>query len=140
MARQLVLTPAPPLNLSQAGLAVVTLLLCAFAVVIKCASHSRRFRRQWKACYDEFFDEDPVIEINHQVYMTSAEVNGIGINQPEEAVDTSIMFSREQPVWKKNILMGEKCQLPDFSGVILYDSEGNIVTPSKTPHPLLTWK
>ncbi|TYI77341.1 hypothetical protein E1A91_D06G136100v1 [Gossypium mustelinum] len=49
------------------------------------------------------------------------------------------MFSREQPVWQKNILMGEKCQLPNFSGVIIYDSEGNVVTSSKTPR-LLTWK
>ena len=131
MARQRLFTPAPPLNASQAGLAVVTLLLCTFALV-KCASHSRKLRRQWRACY-EFFDEDPVIEINHEV-MTE-EVNGY---QPGD-IDTT-MFSREQPVWQKNILMGEKCQLPDFSGVIIYDSEGNIATPSKTPHPLLTWK
>ncbi|XWS23491.1 hypothetical protein CRYUN_Cryun28dG0018500 [Craigia yunnanensis] len=131
MARQLLFTPAPPLTASQAGLAAVTLLLCAFAL-IKCASHSRKLRHQWRACY-EFFDEDPVIEINHEVM--TAEVNGY---QPED-IDTT-MFSREQPVWQKNILMGEKCQLPDFSGVIIYDSEGSIVTPSKTPHPLLTWK
>ncbi|XVF29879.1 hypothetical protein REPUB_Repub16aG0008500 [Reevesia pubescens] len=133
MARQLLLTPAPPLNASQAGLTVVTLLLCAFAF-IKCASHSRKLRRQWRACY-EFFDEDPVIEINHQVI--TAEVNGY---HPGDADVDPSMFSREQPVWQKNILMGEKCQLPDFSGVIIYDSEGNVVTPSKTPHPLLTWK
>ena len=131
MARQFLFTPAPPLNASQAGLAVVTLLLCAFAL-IKCASHSRKLRRQWRACY-EFFDEDLVIEINHEVM--TAEANSY---QPGD-IDTS-MFSREQPVWQKNLLMGEKCQLPDFSGVIIYDSEGNIATPSKTPHPLLTWK
>ncbi|KAJ0087293.1 hypothetical protein Patl1_07973 [Pistacia atlantica] len=48
--------------------------------------------------------------------------------------------SKGAPVWQKNILMGGKCQLPDFSGVIIYDSEGNVVTPHKTPRPLLTWK
>lgn len=144
MARQILLTQTPTLNISQAGLALVTLLLCAFAVVIKCATHTRKLRRQWRACYNEFFDEDddePVIEINHQFMIANHQVNG-NTQLPEEAaaVDTSVMFSREQPVWKKNILMGEKCQLPDFSGVILYDSEGNVVAPSKTPHPLLTWK
>ncbi|XVE60880.1 hypothetical protein DITRI_Ditri05aG0162600 [Diplodiscus trichospermus] len=133
MARQLLFTPAPPLNSSQAGLAIVTLLLCAFAF-IKCASHSRKLRRQWRACY-EFFDEDLVIEIEHEV--VTAEFDGYQPGAGE--VDTS-MFSREQPVWQKNILMGEKCQLPDFSGVIIYDSEGNLVNPSKTRPPLLTWK
>ncbi|KAE8720339.1 hypothetical protein F3Y22_tig00020307pilonHSYRG00011 [Hibiscus syriacus] len=132
MARQLHSTPASsaPVDASQAGLAVVTLLLCGFAL-IKCASHTRKLRRQWRACY-EFFEEDdfdPVIEIQHEV--TSAEATDV--------VADSSMFSREQPVWQKNILMGEKCELPDFSGVIIYDSQGNIVTPSKTP-PLLTWK
>ncbi|XWS24897.1 hypothetical protein CRYUN_Cryun27aG0024600 [Craigia yunnanensis] len=95
MARQFLFTPAPPLNASQAGLAVVTLLLCAFAL-IKCASHSRKLRRQWRACY-EFFDEDPFIEINHEVM--TAEVNGYQLGD----VDTS-MFSRQQPVWPKNML------------------------------------
>ncbi|KAG1342730.1 hypothetical protein COCNU_05G009590 [Cocos nucifera] len=31
----------------------------------------------------------------------------------------------EQAVWKKSIVMGEKCRQLDFSGQILYDSEGN---------------
>lgn len=36
-------------------------------------------------------------------------------------------------VWQKNILMGGKCQLPEFSGVINYDAAGNIVAPSGRP-------
>ncbi|KAK8349239.1 hypothetical protein V6Z11_A06G131000 [Gossypium hirsutum] len=135
MARQLYSTSpsSTPLNASQAGLAAVTLLLCAFAL-IKCASHTRKLRRQWRTCY-EFFDEDyidPVIEIQHEA--TNADISDY---QADDVADTS-MFSREQPVWQKNILMGEKCQLPDFSGVIIYDSEGNVVTSSKSR--LLTWK
>ncbi|KAM7280027.1 hypothetical protein ACFE04_007161 [Oxalis oulophora] len=31
---------------------------------------------------------------------------------------------QQVPVWQKNIIMGGKCELPDFSGVIIYDSEG----------------
>ncbi|KAH0448315.1 hypothetical protein IEQ34_022115 [Dendrobium chrysotoxum] len=33
-------------------------------------------------------------------------------------------------VWKKNIIMGEKCRLPDFSGAIIYDSKGNLFVPN----------
>ncbi|KAI3951011.1 hypothetical protein MKW92_047157 [Papaver armeniacum] len=30
-------------------------------------------------------------------------------------------------LWQKSIMMGEKCQPPDFSGVIYYDSQGHQV-------------
>ncbi|CAA7409962.1 unnamed protein product [Spirodela intermedia] len=30
-------------------------------------------------------------------------------------------------LWRKGILMGEKCQPPDFSGAIIYDAAGNVV-------------
>lgn len=31
----------------------------------------------------------------------------------------------DQAVWRKAIIMGDKCRPPDFSGQILYDSQGN---------------
>lgn len=31
----------------------------------------------------------------------------------------------ESPVWQRPILMGEKCELPRFSGLILYDERGH---------------
>lgn len=34
-------------------------------------------------------------------------------------------------VWQKGILMGGKCQLPDFSGAINYDPAGNLVAPAR---------
>ncbi|CAL0315715.1 unnamed protein product [Lupinus luteus] len=33
----------------------------------------------------------------------------------------------EQVLWRKNILMGERCRPIDFSGKILYDSKGNML-------------
>ncbi|EFJ31457.1 hypothetical protein SELMODRAFT_408071 [Selaginella moellendorffii] len=38
-------------------------------------------------------------------------------------------------VWQRTILMGEKCEPPDFSGLILYDERGNRVPeyPAKSP-------
>ncbi|KAL5722291.1 hypothetical protein ACHQM5_005829 [Ranunculus cassubicifolius] len=44
-------------------------------------------------------------------------------------------------LWQRGILMGEKCQPPDFSGVIYYDPYGNQVSefspksPRATPLP-----
>ena len=35
------------------------------------------------------------------------------------------------PVWQRPILMGEKCELPRFSGLILYDDEGKLLPDSK---------
>jgi len=35
------------------------------------------------------------------------------------------------PVWKKKIMMGERCQLPKFSGLILYDEQGNALPHAK---------
>lgn len=42
-------------------------------------------------------------------------------------------------VWRKNILMGEKCEPLDFSGVIYYDSDGrrlDRVPPRSPRHPM----
>ncbi|XP_010265696.1 PREDICTED: uncharacterized protein LOC104603373 [Nelumbo nucifera] len=38
-------------------------------------------------------------------------------------------------LWQKTILMGEKCQPPDFSGVIYYDSNGKLINeiPLRSP-------
>ncbi|XP_030552157.2 uncharacterized protein LOC115756487 [Rhodamnia argentea] len=36
----------------------------------------------------------------------------------------------ESPVWQRPILMGEKCELPRFSGLILYDERGRPLSGS----------
>ena len=133
MARQLLLKQIP-LSSSGLGLPAVTLLFCAFALFM-CASHSRKWRR-WSACYGPS-DHDPVIQLNTVDTMLGTGEHGIHAGSRDDS-----MFSGEQvvSVWRKNILMGGKCQLPDFSGVIIYDSDGNVVTPAKNPRPLLTWK
>ncbi|XP_038886392.1 uncharacterized protein LOC120076591 [Benincasa hispida] len=143
MARQLQMMH-PSQATAQVGMAGVSLLLCAFALFM-CASHARKWRRRWNACLDYGYEfEDPVIELNQEAtVMTTQRVNACVVNATEsENVNDEMFFSREQQaaIWQKNILMGGKCQLPDFSGVILYDPNGNAVTPAKTPRPLLTWK
>lgn len=38
-------------------------------------------------------------------------------------------------LWQRRILMGERCQPPDFSGVIIYDDKGNQLSefPARSP-------
>lgn len=46
----------------------------------------------------------------------------------------------ESGVWQKAILMGEKCQPPEFSGVIYYDYDGNRIPemPKSPRHSSMT--
>ncbi|KAG4939501.1 hypothetical protein AAZX31_16G145500 [Glycine max] len=120
MARPLVMIHPLPNNYSHIGFTLVSLMVCAIAL-LTCASHSQKWH-QWISCYA--FAEEPVIEFNNEAVMSTCD--------DEQEEDGSL--------WQKNILMGGKCQLPDFSGVIIYDSDGNIVNPAKTSPPLLTWK
>ncbi|XP_059630372.1 uncharacterized protein LOC132273434 [Cornus florida] len=112
---------------TQAGFAAVAFLLYAFALFM-CASHSRKWHR-WKAYYG-YHNHDPVIQLNSE-----GMIHGIQFNNGEG----SAYNGGEVSVWQKNILMGGKCQLPDFSGVIIYDSTGNVAAPAKTSRAL-PWK
>ncbi|KAH7850212.1 hypothetical protein Vadar_029325 [Vaccinium darrowii] len=114
-------------SFSHSTYAAMTLLFCAYALFM-CASHSRKWRR-WKACFDHgyYYDRDPVI-----VQLDNQEViHGFRFGNEE-----GIAPSGEISLWQKNILMGGKCQLPDFSGVIIYDSTGNVVPPARASRAL----
>ncbi|KAH7524898.1 hypothetical protein FEM48_Zijuj06G0168100 [Ziziphus jujuba var. spinosa] len=122
MARQLLLLAHDLDSTFQVGLAAMTLFLCAIALFM-CASHSRKWQN-WRACYepDYVYDNTTIQHIQH--------ANNEGTCSEEQEVS----------VWQKNILMGGKCQLPDFSGIIIYDSDGNVVTPAKKSRALQTYK
>ncbi|CAK9174158.1 unnamed protein product [Ilex paraguariensis] len=112
-------------SLPRAGFAVGSLLLCAFALFM-CATHLRKWRK-WRSCYG-YHDEDPVIQLNPEGLIGEYQIGN----------NDASTYSGEVSVWKKNILMGGKCQLPDFSGVIIYDSAGNVVPPARKL--ALPWK
>ena len=88
------------------------LALCALALAL-CASHSApgagRLRRALASVSRR--RTEPVIAAVHQVQPGGGEASPC--------------------VWQKGILMGGKCQLPDFSGVINYDPAGNLVAPAR---------
>jgi hypothetical protein len=107
------------------------LAVCALALAM-CASHSgageaakERLRRALASVSRR--RTDPVIVSIHQVQP------GVGFGGDA---------SPPPCVWQKGILMGGKCQLPDFSGVINYDPAGNMVAPGRPraqPLPALGW-
>ncbi|EOA34721.1 hypothetical protein CARUB_v10022292mg [Capsella rubella] len=119
-----------PLTAFKMGLASASFRL------VSLASRSKRKLRRWTACYGSG-NYEPVIHLQNDMTM-----NNGGIYEPYDG-EPSMLLSGDQrraPLWQKNILMGGKCQLPDFSGVILYDADGQVVPPAKNSLPLLTWK
>ncbi|KAI5660150.1 hypothetical protein M9H77_28943 [Catharanthus roseus] len=53
----------------------------------------------------------------------------------DEELDSGEMDFGDGGLWQRNILMGDKCQPLDFSGVIYYDSNGRQLSelPVKSP-------
>lgn len=49
--------------------------------------------------------------------------------QAEEEEDYN---GSDEAVWRKTIIMGERCRPLDFSGKILYDSQGNLLPADST--------
>ncbi|KAJ7960115.1 putative Transmembrane protein [Quillaja saponaria] len=47
--------------------------------------------------------------------------------QAEEEEEEDYDDDDDEAVWRKTIMMGERCRPLDFSGKIVYDSEGNVV-------------
>ncbi|XP_062221237.1 uncharacterized protein LOC133920656 [Phragmites australis] len=99
------------------GAAAAFLAVCALALAL-CASHAAPERLRRALASVSRRRTEPAIATVHQV-------------QPGEGVASPC-------VWQKGILMGGKCQLPDFSGVINYDPAGNLVAPGRAV-PALGW-
>ncbi|XP_072966057.1 uncharacterized protein [Typha angustifolia] len=108
MARQILLRSlAEATTKSSVGAAAAFVALCALTLMA-CASHSRRW---WRFMASHRRSSDPVISIQ----------------QVQPGVEN------EACIWQKGILMGGKCQLPEFSGIVMYDSAGNLMAPGR-PH------
>ncbi|CAL5059519.1 unnamed protein product [Urochloa decumbens] len=96
------------------------LAVCALALAL-CASHSPPGRLRRALASVSRRRTEPVIAAVHQVQPGGGEASPC--------------------VWQRGILMGGKCQLPDFSGVINYDPAGNLVAPPRPGRavPALGW-
>uniref|UniRef100_A0A0E0JX84 Uncharacterized protein n=1 Tax=Oryza punctata TaxID=4537 RepID=A0A0E0JX84_ORYPU len=121
----------PPASASAAAAAAAFLAVCALALAL-CASHAAPERLRRALASVSRRRTEPVISI-HQV-----QPGGVGVGIGGELADDGL-GGPPPCVWQKNILMGGKCQLPEFSGVINYDAAGNIVAPSGRPRAALGW-
>uniref|UniRef100_A0A0E0NBI7 Uncharacterized protein n=3 Tax=Oryza TaxID=4527 RepID=A0A0E0NBI7_ORYRU len=118
-------TPAAAAACGKLGAAAAAFLaVCALALAL-CASHAAPERLRRALASVSRRRTEPVIVSIHQVQPgvvgAGGELADDGLGGPPSCV------------WQKNILMGGKCQLPEFSGVINYDAAGNIVAPSGRP-------
>lgn len=57
----------------------------------------------------------------------------LGLGEYESSSRSSVgwqSLNSVSPVWQRPILMGEKCEFPRFSGLILYDERGRLLDHS----------
>ncbi|KAJ4710587.1 putative Transmembrane protein [Melia azedarach] len=115
----------------------VGLFVSVSALVALCAKHARRSLHKYnnKAITDVKQaprPKSPLASPRHLLATISNKAMSFkkkesgGYNK-EEAVEVEAKEMRfgEDGLWKKAILMGEKCKPPEFAGVIYYDSYGN---------------
>ncbi|XP_073109392.1 uncharacterized protein [Elaeis guineensis] len=132
-------------KLCSAQEALLLLIFAAVAIVGLCASATLRKKRITTETTTAE-QADGVVEDadKNESIGTKRVVLENGGNSQEEM---EIMDDRGGPegcentmglaVWQRRILMGERCQLPKFSGLILYDEHGRPVHNSSnndTPH------
>ncbi|ERN03864.1 hypothetical protein AMTR_s00078p00160030 [Amborella trichopoda] len=104
-------------------IALASLALCALTISL-CTFHARR-KRKLKA-RTHFSISNPILpfDTRHQILAKwrLRRLQNAGTHE-------ELGRSSENCLWQKGIIMGEKCQPPDFSGVIMYDVAGKLVDP-----------
>uniref|UniRef100_A0A5K1E6C4 Uncharacterized protein n=1 Tax=Nymphaea colorata TaxID=210225 RepID=A0A5K1E6C4_9MAGN len=114
------------LGSAQAGAMGLAGLILSTFVLTMCAFRLKRRRR--RHLISHMFISNPTAPMNAEPQPLTTKA--IRCTRPgEDGIDESFV-SQELCLWKKNILMGEKCQPPEFSGVIMYDSAGKLVSPA----------
>lgn len=106
-----------------AGLCVVAFLvaLCAKSVVSKREVTVSSPSGRWKAMRSKMLSAVRKGAFRRSAKDDEGEVSFLG--EAEEGRRISV--ATPPPLWQKKIIMGERCELPTFSGLILYDEKGN---------------
>lgn len=107
----------------------IGLFVSASLLVGLCAKHAAQVRRKRapKTMEPNTPPKSPLrspkqlITISHQAMMHLVKKSA----WPESDADINTGGKEEVGLWQKAILMGEKCQPPEFSGAIYYDYAGN---------------
>ncbi|CAA0833030.1 Unknown protein [Striga hermonthica] len=125
------------INLSPIPLAIALFVSVSLLVAL-CAKHARKYSTKTRTSDDQ---DRP----NKHLRSAKQVITAVGHKAMAPLVcgkksrlefDTKMLGNgrEENGLWQKAILMGEKCQPPEFSGVIYYDYNGNrIAEMPKSP-------
>lgn len=105
------------------------IMACFFSLlIVLCAFHSRKSEQKYQGSEEKYQGEE-YSEASYEA--TSA-----------KALVSSVEKTEGEMVWQRTILMGERCRPPNFSGAILYDTNGNLLPqfPSRTPRNSFTYQ
>ncbi|XP_057508378.1 uncharacterized protein LOC130791253 [Actinidia eriantha] len=120
----------------------VGLVVTVSAVVALCAKHARRVPRKHETepTDSKFVPRSPLRFPRHLMTTISNKTIPFIHDRKTEAEEKIGNEKAEEGfgeggLWQKTILMGEKCQPPEFSGVIYYDCQGNRISemPPRSP-------
>ncbi|XP_047329963.1 uncharacterized protein LOC124933587 [Impatiens glandulifera] len=101
---------------------IIFLLIILLTVILLLAKLKRRRRPA-----DNQPEPEPAAECNPVVPPPLNQTNSGEVRQSHNS------SSPWPPVlWQRPILMGEKCELPRFSGLILYDQRGTLAATSRS--------
>ncbi|KAK8957482.1 hypothetical protein KSP39_PZI000905 [Platanthera zijinensis] len=118
MPRPQLFNSAIDLTAPKAGISLASLLLFFTLAALLCASHGRQ--RGWHR-------RTKLVISPHHVQPGAPHCAGEVDEEDNSYEDDG------ECVWKKRIMMGGKCHFPDFSGAIVYDSNGNVVVGAGIP-------
>ncbi|XP_052185246.1 uncharacterized protein LOC127796882 [Diospyros lotus] len=129
-------------HLGSIPLAVVGLFVSASALVSLCAKTARRVSRKYendRLNNDSKLEPPPGSPLRLPGQLIKETISNKDINsfihRGKAADEGGGDDDQSGGLWQKSILMGEKCQPPEFSGVIFYDRCGNRISelPSRSP-------
>ncbi|KAK4772004.1 hypothetical protein SAY86_013779 [Trapa natans] len=128
-------------HMGQKLLAPVGMFLSIIALVALCAKPSGRIKRSLDRLPTS--STLPAARKPAQVYHLPKQLLALNGNH-KDPIQTASSKGKgkeameeygEGGVWQRSILMGEKCQPPEFSGAIYYDSQGNQLPEPPTRSP-----
>jgi hypothetical protein len=86
------------------------------------------------------------LEVEEKVVVVAAPATAMGAKPGADGASAVSGGTPSRPIWQRKVLMGVRCQLPRFSGMILYDESGRPVCSGirdracdQVSTPLLCW-
>ncbi|GLU04800.1 hypothetical protein SLE2022_219310 [Rubroshorea leprosula] len=122
----------------------IGLFISVSALVALCAKKTRSravHKSEEKRIGSKFAPTSPLVKPGKQLVTNISNkaiqlIHKKGADTVDQSHEVGIADKEEgEGVWRKGILMGERCQPPEFSGAIFYDNYGNLLSepPPRSP-------